>query len=225
MLARRLLEVGSGDTSDILLALSPTAELTGMVHAEGLGGVARFEIELTAVDGYNVYPSRTVVGESGVFTIAGIGPGKYRLRVHGIPENAYLKSMTRGDTEVVAMGLEVSARSGAAPVRILVSGLAAELDGRVDAEAIVTLVPVPSRPEQPWLYRVAKTGKDGQFRMTGVAPGRYRLFAWEHIDTDAHYDLELLRPPEGQGLEVELTEKERRKVDLQRISVAKQPAR
>jgi hypothetical protein len=70
--------------------------------------------------------------------------------------------------------------------------------------AVVTLVPDPPQPGLPWLYQVTDAGISGQFRFLTVPPGKYRIYAWERQDADAHFDPEFVRPHEGRGVMVEV---------------------
>jgi hypothetical protein len=224
LIGRRAIDVRTGDLDNLVLPLSPPAELAGLIVTEGLDGTQKFQVELTPTDGYNIAPSKAAVAASGAFIMTGIGPGKYRLRVMGVPEAAYVKAVIRGDHDVLESGLDLASGGAGPPVRIVVSGHAAEIVGSVDGEATVTLIPFPPRTEQPWLYQIVATGADGRFRILGVAPGRYRLFAWERIETDAHYDPELAQQHAERAIELEVAEKERREAELHRIA-ASQPTR
>jgi hypothetical protein len=46
----------------------------------------------------------------------------------------------------------------------------------------------------------------GQFRLAGVAPGDYRMFAWEDVPTNAWQDEEFMRKYENRGTAVHIEE-------------------
>ena len=45
--------------------------------------------------------------------------------------------------------------------------------------------PIGSLLEGPRLYKPAEAGEGGRFRFLGIAPGKYRLFAWEELEPGA----------------------------------------
>jgi hypothetical protein len=62
------------------------------------------------------------------------------------------------------------------------------------AGAVVTLVPDGERVGRQDLYRRTATDEGGQFLLTDVPPGVYRLFAWARIPENAEYDRNFLQP-------------------------------
>jgi hypothetical protein len=46
---------------------------------------------------------------------------------------------------------------------------------------------------------VIPTEPSGAFSLTGVAPGKYKAFAWRQVDVDAWENPEFLAPYEGRG--------------------------
>ena len=67
--------------------------------------------------------------------------------------------------------------------------------------------------EQHWnhdrLFKSATTDQNGQCVMKGVAPGDYKLFAWEGVDTESVRDPAMLRKLDILGEPVSVHEKER----------------
>ena len=46
---------------------------------------------------------------------------------------------------------------------------------------------IPEKGSRRDLYKIATSGDDGDFSMTGITPGNYKLFAWEHLEPNAYY--------------------------------------
>ena len=65
--------------------------------------------------------------------------------------------------------------------------------------ARVVLVPQPPRRKNVLLYQVTNPDAAGHFRFTGVAPGQYKIFAWESVPTNAWENAEFMAPFEGFG--------------------------
>jgi hypothetical protein len=64
------------------------------------------------------------------------------------------------------------------------------------------------------LYKVVTTAKDGSFRMVGIAPGEYSLFAWPRVEADAYYDPDFLAAFEEFGTRVVIRENSNARVNL-----------
>ena len=65
--------------------------------------------------------------------------------------------------------------------------------------ARVVLVPQPPRRNNVLLYQVTNPDSAGHFRFTGVAPGQYKIFAWESVPVNAWENAEFMAPCEGLG--------------------------
>ncbi len=63
----------------------------------------------------------------------------------------------------------------------------------------------------------------GQFILPKVAPGTYRLYAWDDLETAQHYDPEFLKPYESQSVKLTVKENGREQVTLRQIPSAPEP--
>jgi hypothetical protein len=59
--------------------------------------------------------------------------------------------------------------------------------------ALAALVPDESRRGRLDLYSAIPTDQSGRFSFNNVAPGNYRIFAWEEIPTGAYQDPDYIR--------------------------------
>jgi hypothetical protein len=82
---------------------------------------------------------------------------------------------------------------------------------------MVTLVPDPMKEERNDLYRVTTTDQNGQFSLQGIAPGEYKLFAWEEVDLGSYMDAEFLKPHESRAQKVTIKANGREQVTLAEI--------
>ena len=70
------------------------------------------------------------------------------------------------------------------------------------AGAVVTLIP-DGRYASWWdLYRYATVSDTGEFRFTGLRPGKYKVHAWEYLEPGAHQDPVFMRPFDAAGLSI-----------------------
>jgi hypothetical protein len=81
----------------------------------------------------------------------------------------------------------------------------------------VTLVPESDRRKEERLYKSTTTDQNGQVSLRGIAPGDYKLFAWEAIEEGAYQDPEFLRPYEERGKPVHVDEGSRLNSQLELI--------
>jgi hypothetical protein len=100
----------------------------------------------------------------------------------------------------------------------VVEGVATDNKLQFFPNARVVLVPNRNR-ERADLFRSATADANGRFTISNVAPGDYRVLAWEALDTNAWFDPDVIRQAEPFGMPVSVTESSRRNV-----SVKAQPA-
>lgn len=190
-------------TEDVVQEVAPAAllpfEVEGRVVVEGeaeprpLPGV---RLILSADD--DVYQSVPMgnVREGGVFKVAGVTADRYEVTVQGLPEGLYLKSMeyaSRSWKEGV-----VELRDGSQPLTLVLGADAATVAGQVVNEkgeaapgAYVVLVDRQHRARHSY---TARADEKGAFRMLGVQPGEYRLFAADEVEPGGVDSAEYLKP-------------------------------
>jgi len=116
--------------------------------------------------------------------------------------------------------MAIPAADGQRSVEIVISSAGARVDGTVTDEndlptagAIVALVPEEARRKLFRLYKDSTTDQYGKFEMRGIAPGKYKLFAWRDVESDSWQDPDFLKLYEDQGKEI--TAEERGRVTIQ----------
>jgi hypothetical protein len=95
------------------------------------------------------------------------------------------------------------------PVEIIIASGAGTVDGVVEdgpaktvADALVALVPEAKRFENRALFAIATSDANGRFVFRGVAPGDYRLLAWESTPPNAYQNGNFIRRYESKALTV-----------------------
>jgi hypothetical protein len=187
--ASRQVTLTDHDVQDVELTLEPGATLRGSATTEGVAQdkIARILVGLEPEDG-----GETRFGEpdaGGGFTIAGLAPAVYRIGVARMPAGVYLKAIRQGSADLTAVA-RLDMRAGAAPLELVfasgvggVTGTASGAGAGLEPIAI-TLAPVaPLAGRADLIVTVDADNPAGCFRIQGVAPGAYRLFAWELADT------------------------------------------
>jgi hypothetical protein len=220
-------EVTNGDIEGLRLEAVAQLNVTGRVVVQGRtntqGDPELEKVEVSLVWDPEVIgmPNSGVAFLPGAFAVAGANgsfrlqawPGRYRIRVGGVPLNTYVQSVRMGDVDVLRDGLHVlpgsdstleimlSGRSG------VVEGVAVNADNAPMPNVVVALVPEGSDLRQRTdLYKAVATDHSGKFQLTLVPPGSYRLFAWGYAEPGSSQDAEFLRDYEQFGKSIVVTE-------------------
>jgi hypothetical protein len=221
--------VGREPLENQVLTVRAPLQVSGSARVEGDAKVdfrpMSIELKLPWRDVGNFYGMGRIE-EAGSFRIAGaLNPERYVLSLRGLPPNFYVKSARYGPVDALTDGIDVS--SGASmPLDVVLSPAAASVSGAVkdDADRIVedaTVVAVPqeqARQKQPIFYASAKTDQSGAFRLTGLAPGKYRIYAFARATGEPWASAAFLEPPAGRAKTVTLAERESQMTDVRLIA-------
>jgi uncharacterized surface anchored protein len=197
-----------------------------IVEGQAPQAAPSMQIQFYPTDTISFGSLNTSVGDDGTFTLNGVTPAKYSLSIHPLPDGAYLRTVRIGDQETPANAIDLSGGvSGQLQVYLKMS--AGEIDGVVHDDngqpaggAVVTLAPDPPNPEQEQLYHRAETDQNGIFQVKNVAPGNYRVYAWEDLEYGAQLDPDLLKAHSIRSERVTIDENGKAQVTLARISVS-----
>ena len=218
------------DIQDLVLKAADTVSIGVTLRAEGQGALpqrgAGVQLQPLSANGDSVAlmpPGVVRAGPDGTFT-ATLATGSYRLRItpQALPAGAYVKELHFGDVDVWNNPLTI-AGSTDAKLEIVFSMKSAQVDGTItDAQGNPAepnpLVLVPDRNrDRTELYRTAVVDRPGHFSISNVAPGDYKLFAWEALEPFAYFDPNVLKKDEAKGFAVHLAESASEHVDLRLI--------
>jgi Carboxypeptidase regulatory-like domain len=211
------IEVGTGDVEGVALAFVPNLELTGHLHIDS-EAVRPAHITLQRRERMQFYSNAVAtVKEDGSFLFQAVLPGEYDLDV-ALPPRGYLKSARLDDEDVLGKAIHLGAAPSALEVTISTQGATidgtVEDDGRPIAGATVVLVPDAARRNASLYYRRARTDLAGKFTLLGIAPGAYKVFAWEEIEDGAWQDPDFLGSYEARGESVRLEQQGHESVAL-----------
>jgi hypothetical protein len=207
-MGRTNVTVTDRDVENVRLEVGPGAEISGRIRVVGAsqqeqqGQPAqgnqqarsaqqrlRPSISVTTGDSLPGSVASARAEEDGAFLLKGLGAGRYRVTVGGLPSGMYVKSLRYAGQEQNGMVLEFAGGSGGA-LDIMVSADGADVSGTVqDANgtavprAIVTLWQAGDRPSAATRYfAYLQSDQGGAFRIQSVPPGDYELLAWEEMD-------------------------------------------
>jgi hypothetical protein len=219
--------VGTSDIEGLELRPVPPMDVAGSLRIEGQTTVKPSEIGVMLEGpsaGHNETGSATT-RDDGSMLFHLVSAGKYRVSITRMQNALYLKSVQWGTQDITDLPLDLL---GGVPPRtelaIVLGADAGQLDGIVNTpdsapatEAMVTLVPMGAHRSRPF-YKRTTTDSAGKFTIRGIAPGSYKLFAWDTVDPNAvMYDPDFLRPYEALGESIEVRPTEKKAVELKLI--------
>jgi hypothetical protein len=209
--------VSASDLEDIRVPLSPGAEIKFRIVTEGAGkpDVSGLRFALMT-NGRGQFGPRS--WETDKLTARNVPPDHYVLRFGGLPREAYVKSARAGETDVLADGLTVT---GAGTIEI---AIALALDGGAVQGVVrdknqqpvpgATILLAPDRRSRADLFKSTTSDQNGHYEFAAIAPGNYKLFAWEDVEPEAWEDSDFLKDYEKLGEKVALDPGARANVDL-----------
>jgi hypothetical protein len=182
-------------------------------------------------------PASGVPSNTGEFVIQNVTAGDYRINVApllnlaanpapapAIPaplQNAYVKSIQIGSTDLLANSLQVGPQPPDEPIVAVVglnvgsvSGTAVAENQMPVADATVVLVPDGDALKRPDLYRTATSDAAGHFKLTRIVPGRYKLFGWDNVDLGAWLDPQFMTANENAGKPIAIGEGSAQEVQI-----------
>jgi hypothetical protein len=127
-------------------------------------------------------------------------------------QNAYVKSIRVGASDVLNAGLNVTAQTMES-LEIVIGTGSGTVSGDVGRVPNATVVLVPAaRMRRPDLYKSALTDAEGRFQFQGVTPGDYVLFAWDDVESGAWMNADFLKSYESRAREVRIAEGSRQTI-------------
>jgi hypothetical protein len=226
--ARIAVDVEDKNIENISAALAPTVELRGRITLDGKASSGdAVLISLDGLPGLLADRQPEVDPKTGEFVFSRVHPGLYSVRLASPLDtaDAYVADLRQKDASVFDNGFPVGAEAPE-PLELRVRSQGGSVTGTVFdstlirpfARATVALVPDAPRRGNFVLYRSVVSLADGTFKLTGLAPGTYKLFAWETVTAGAWGNAAFIRRFEDRGLPVVVEENATKEVRLQVIA-------
>jgi len=228
--ARTPIEVGSDNVTGIRSVIRPGATLKGHVTITGNPPAAAPNRPTQAVNITNVrlqlqprenVPSLARLGSlqfatvdaDGVFNMVNLVEGQYSIvAATGLPADAYVSETRLDSRNVSDDGIINIAGDSQLNMEVTISRGGGTIQGTVqDAKhnpvpaVRITLIPDAPRMGNLLQYKTTNSTAMGTFTLNGVAPGTYKLFAWEQIPTGAEQDSDFMREYDLLGTSINVT--------------------
>jgi hypothetical protein len=194
------IDVASSNVDGIELPVIHPFEVHGRIEIEP--GADNIEHESCGREHKISFGSQEAdIGGDCAFTVSNMHQAPYRITLSGFPETVYVKSIWAGLKEF--RGATLDLRSGPPPTALLITigTRAGEISGVVKDDkghAITAMVGVFYEDEFGSLLKhTAWTDQDGSYSIQGVAPGKYKLLAFNKDDWGPFSDGDALPLYEG----------------------------
>ena len=155
------------------------------------------------------------VGSSGEFAFPSVPPGRYMFQVLMSPDYFYVADIRVGKKSIFADGILTVGTEPIDPIDVVLSsnggvlrvtpaspaGPRTTVSAAIVSSRRIVLVP-DDRRENALLYKAVTVG-DGTSEIRGVAPGRYKVFAFQELPSGgAEQDADFMKPYEDFGVAV-----------------------
>src|SRR5579862_4479312 len=211
-------------SNEVVIRMFPDVELHGSVEVpEGSKLEVRdLTVSLTSREGViDFHRGAPEVKADGSFTLEHIGVGTYDVDIYPLPDGSFVKSILQGRTNVMEMGLRVSSGVVPEPITFVLGSNAAEISGTVHTSddnpacsGMVILIPNENGRFSQGPYPEARIKDDGHFTLSGIPPGTYKAFAWEDALNIPYRDSSEMKTYESQGTTVQVSEGDKKSIDL-----------
>ena len=209
-IARTVVDVRNQDVGGILMTIRPSFQAKGVVTVDG--GAPKpnvVRMALTPADALRrlgvALPAD--IAADGSFNIQGCPDGAFRLSVAPMGGDLYVEDMRQGGSSIYDTGFEIRGRNPDS-IQVIVKSGAGTYDGTLqDASGkavtggIVALVPA-TRRQNDALYFMGRSDSTGAFSIRGIAPGDYKMFAWDVMPPGANTNAAFLEKYEERGIAV-----------------------
>jgi Carboxypeptidase regulatory-like domain len=227
----------SGDLTNVSVSVQPAATIPVVVRTDftnkqsdnegtsgSLGNSRRYQqyvmLHLVRTDGQrgDNYSQMSGPAESMSLSIQNVEPGRYHVEFMPMGNN-YVRSATYNNTDLLRDDLVV-AGGDSQPIEVVVRDDAASLTGTArceDSQCWVLIVPDGNAAIQP---RQAFVNPQGSFEQAGLAPGSYRIYAFDRLDGIEYTNPEAMKAYGAHAETVVLTagQKAQVNVDLTKVS-------
>ncbi len=219
--------VGDEDVDGIVSIVRAPLNVPGRVVGD-LNGPPRFvQVSLAPLSPvpFGSWPPRAGLysaerASDGSFRIPGVPRGQYRLGVSGLPQDVYVLGVSHNGIPAPGRVVTLDGPAASAEITLDVRAGAGVVAGLVDGFAVgATVLLVPNAPRQGEFisYRRADTDESGGYTFGNVAPGDYKLLAFERLVAGGGFSPDFVARYDRFGAEISVFPGPQRVPDLQVI--------
>lgn len=220
----------NSDVDGVQLTLSSLPPIAGRIRVEGSlpssVTLDRLRVAIRPADlnegsRFSQRQAAFPIQADGTFTVNAVSDGEFRVAMPALPAGLYLKQATLDGQDVLNRYLPFKA----GPLEIVISSHGARVEGGVTDDRLLLMtgvqaVLVPDQARDRFeLFKAATTDAEGHFTISDVAPGDYKLFAWEELEPYEYFDPDFQKRFEQRGTPVHVSESSRQTIALRMIRV------
>ncbi len=224
------IDVNKSDIENVALTLLPNVAVLVHISMNGpditpVAGADQMRVALFPTASGAGIIDGTLYRSRGFSAVYGVPAGEYRLSLRwtlSAQPDFFVKEAYFGAKNALDDSFVVTTSSNET-LNIVLSDKGSQLDGTLTdslsnrrSNVPVVLIPDMER-NRPELYKNAITDKDGHFSFRGIAPGAYRIFAWEALESFSYWNSEVLSRYESQGKAIEMHEGSKQTVEVKII--------
>jgi len=211
---RQMVDLGNADLTGVLLTLTAPVSLSGTVRtgADVPEDAQKLHFSLLPEEPFGTNSSANV-NAKGAFTLQNVQPDRYRLE-WTIPKGVYVKSIKLGDRLLPDDHVDLTGVLAPLTIQLAtdggrVEGVVRNAAGELAPGAVVTMTADPS-----YDFWSATADDAGHFEIRDIAPGEYRLLAFEDAPQGAPQDPDFRKPYEKQAVKLQVLPSTQQKIDL-----------
>jgi hypothetical protein len=211
-------QVDARDIEDLSIQLISPRAVKGVIQIEEKASPPS-GVRVQLIPFFPHMPIYAISRADGSFDFPLVGSERYRVKVY--PQSgAYLKEIRYGDA--ISKDGTIDLRGASSDLVLTLSASGAHLIGKVNgtgdqtdvARAKVSTPQVVLVPNgTPGETRLAAFDQNGTFSFSDIAPGDYKLYAFENVPNGAWEDSDFIKEVSGAGMEIQLAEGEVKSVD------------
>jgi protocatechuate 3,4-dioxygenase beta subunit len=213
--------VTGADVDDVKVTLTPGATIERLtLSTAGDEKLSASDLAVQLVSNANTYYFYSSSG------VGDVRPDRYNIyRFYGSAVGQYYpKSARAGETDLLADGLTVPA-GASIHIAVTLASDGAAVEGAVRNEdglpaSGATVVLVPKGRSLTYLFKSTTSDQNGHYLFSAIAPGDYKVFAWDDVEPEIWDDPDFLQKYEKLGQETTLETKDRKTIDVRLITQA-----
>lgn len=205
----------------VTMTLEPHFSLEGSLEIEGdepVDGFRRSPVSLRPDGPYRFRTTQAVDSGERTIRFEGLTTGLFRL-VPSASTSFYLKSARYEGRDVLTEPVYIQPDGGRFSFTLSTNG------GLVSGRALIgdepasdaQVVLIPDDRQRRDRYRFVVTDQNGQYSISSVAPGGYKLFAWEYIRFNSWHRADVVAEVENDGERIDVEEKDVIEMNLELI--------
>jgi hypothetical protein len=218
MWGERTVMVAGRDVDDVALPATPVVDVPGQVMVEGAPARSlNLRVTLQPADRPG-FSASALPKSDGSFTVTAT-PQAHLVDIAGVPPDLYVRQIRFGAEDASAGRIDL--RTGAAPLTIVMAGNPGSVAGTVERPgAMVAITPADPAVQRRDLARMVFADSEGSFTVGSLAPGEYRIFAWEQFDLALGLSFEFRRAMAAKAATVTVRAGQESTVQLRPIAQA-----